>query len=35
MRSLYRKEELALEKAGLRLDHEDGMGEEEVEPEDA
>jgi hypothetical protein len=31
---LSRKEELALEKAGLRLDHEDGMGDEEVE-EDA
>lgn len=27
MRCLYRKEELALEKAGLRLVHEEGMGE--------
>ena len=31
MRWLYRKEELALEKAGLRLLHEEGMGEEVVE----
>lgn len=31
---LSRKEELALEKAGLRLDHEGGMGEEVVEEED-
>jgi hypothetical protein len=32
VRPLIRKEELALEKAGLRLDHEDGMG-DEVEEE--
>jgi hypothetical protein len=28
MRPLIRREELALEKAGMRLDHEDGMGDE-------
>ena len=33
VRALLRTEELALERAGLRLDHEDGMGEGEVEEE--